>query len=73
LATLEQVPITIEEVTWPRAQAAAHISAVYPLSHADTFAVALARELQAPVLTGDPEYRAVRDLVQVEWLVIPDL
>jgi predicted nucleic acid-binding protein len=39
------------------------------MSYADAFAVALAQELDAPVLTGDPEFRVVERLVQVDWIV----
>lgn len=34
----------------------------------DPIAVALAQELGARVVTGDPEFRTVVDLVSAEWL-----
>ena len=36
--------------------AAAHIKAGHALSYADAFAVAVAQELDAVMLTGDPEF-----------------
>lgn len=47
---------------------AAHIKAHHPISYADAFAVALAVRESAIVLTGDPEFEAVKTLVEVEWL-----
>jgi len=37
--------------------AAAHIKAHHPLSYADAFAVALAQQLDAVIVTGDPEFK----------------
>ncbi len=47
--------ITIVEASWERVKAAAKVKASGGLSYADSFAVALAKELNAPLLTGDPE------------------
>jgi len=49
--------------------AAAHVKAQYALSCADAFAVALAQGMDATLLTGDPEFRQVRHLIAIEWLV----
>jgi ribonuclease VapC len=68
LAELDQAQILIEDATWPRILAAAHVKARFPLSYADAFAVALAQEYGATVATGDPEFKAVERLVSVEWL-----
>ena len=47
---------------------AAHIKAHHPISSTDAFAAALATRESAVVLTGDPEFEAVKDLVEVERL-----
>ena len=47
---------------------AARIKAEYPLSFSDCFAVATARRERAIVFTGDPEFKAVEHLVEIEWL-----
>jgi predicted nucleic acid-binding protein len=70
LQAIEQLPLTILEATRSRVLAAAHLKANYAISYADAFAVAAALELEAQVLTGDPEFRRVEHLVAVEWLSI---
>ena len=71
IVSLDAAPIIIFQATRKRVLAAAHIKARYPLSYADAFAVALAQELQATVVTGDPEFHAVEHLVNVLWLEEP--
>lgn len=70
LARLLQLPFSPRDATWPRILAAAHVKAHYPVSYADAFAVALAQEMDGPVVTGDPEFRRVEDegLISVVWL-----
>ena len=70
-ASLHTSPLTFYSADEKRVLAAAHIKARYPLSYADAFAVALAQELQATVVTGDPEFHAVEHLVNVLWLEEP--
>jgi ribonuclease VapC len=67
-------------LTWPRLNIvdadraftleAARLKAEYPISYADCFAAALARQVDAPVVTGDPEFEQLeRDgIVAIEWL-----
>lgn len=47
---------------------AAKIKARHPLSYADAFAVATALRHDAAIMTGDPEFRSVQDLVSIHWL-----
>jgi predicted nucleic acid-binding protein len=47
---------------------AAEIKARHPISYVDCFAAATAIRFQASILTGDPEFKKLGDLVQVEWL-----
>jgi ribonuclease VapC len=61
-------PVTLEEVTLERVKAAAHVRASHPISYADAFAVALAQELDAAIVTGDPEFRQVESVVRISWL-----
>lgn len=68
LALVDSLPMTIAEVTRERAFEAAHLKATYPLAYADAFAAALALELDAVILTGDPEFRKLGDTVRVQWL-----
>lgn len=68
LATVEQLPIEVLPVTRASVLTAAHIKANYTLSYAGAFVVAAAQELGGTVLTGDPEFRAVAELITVAWL-----
>lgn len=47
---------------------AAELKAGYPMSYADTFALASAIEHSACLVTGDPEFRQVEHLVKIEWV-----
>lgn len=68
LAALQQLPISIVEADLEAVLAAAHIKATYRLAYADAFAVAAAQKFKARILTGDPEFESLAELVQVEWL-----
>lgn len=62
------LPIEIAEVTMERVLSAAHIKGKFRISYADAFAVALAQEMTATVITGDPEFKRVESLVTIMWL-----
>ena len=47
---------------------AARLKAKYALSYADCFSVATALAQGAPLVTGDPEFRKVRDLIELEFI-----
>ena len=47
---------------------AARIKSKYPLSYADCFAVATAYREKAPLITGDPEFKKVLGLIEIDWL-----
>lgn len=68
LNLLEQLPLALIEVTRERVYEAAHLKARYPISYADAFAAALAQELDAAMLTGDPEFRKLDTELRVQWL-----
>ncbi|MDI6711229.1 MAG: type II toxin-antitoxin system VapC family toxin [Bacillota bacterium] len=66
---LETANLELAEADWPRVRAAAEIKADGGLSYADCFALALASEAGAPLLTADPEIvrAAERRGVAVMW------
>ena len=68
LAEFEALPITLFEVDWALARHAAEIKAGHPIAFADCIAAALAIRLDAPLVTGDPEFRRVEHLLEVHWL-----
>ncbi len=47
---------------------AAKIKAQYPISFADCFAVATAMKERATIVTGDPDFKHVEKIINVEWL-----
>lgn len=71
LADLRRLPITFCAVTEERVLAAAHIKAQHRVSYADAFAIALAQELHATIVTGDPEFQSVEKIVDILWLREP--
>ncbi len=68
LAAVEQLPLHLVHATRAVVLAAAHVKARHPVSYADSFAVATAQEHGGVIVTGDPEFKAVEDLVRVDWL-----
>ena len=66
--TIDALPVRVVEAGRELTFAAAHIKATLPMLYADAFAVALAVEKGARVVTGDPEFRKAESLVAVEWI-----
>ncbi len=61
--------IKLEGVSWKRVKDAAKLKAAGGLSYADCFGAALAQELGAILLTGDPEFRKLEARgLKVLWL-----
>ena len=71
LASIRRLPISIIGAEENRVLAAAHIKANYRVSYADAFAIALAQELNATIVTGDPEFRNAERIVDILWLTEP--
>ena len=68
IAAVDQLPIIVIEADRKLTFATAHFKAHHSISYADAFALALAQQQQAILLTGDPEFRQVESFVTVEWL-----
>ncbi len=47
---------------------AAELKADYPISYADCFALACALEQSAILITGDPEFKKVSHLINIQWI-----
>ncbi|BAF58941.1 predicted nucleic acid-binding protein [Pelotomaculum thermopropionicum SI] len=62
--------LILVEATWKKVKDAARIKAKGGLSYADSFVLALGKELNAPVVTGDPEILAsAREIgVEIIWI-----
>lgn len=68
IAAIEQLPVKVVDAGRVKTFAAAHIKANYRVSFADAFAIALAQDLAATIVTGDPEFKEVEKLIQILWL-----
>jgi hypothetical protein len=68
LEDVSALPVQLAEVSMDRVVSAAHIKANFPVSYAGAFTVALAQEMKATVITGDPEFERVESLIEVLWL-----
>jgi predicted nucleic acid-binding protein len=71
LARIEQLPIEVVDVGLELTRDAALLKSARRLGFLDCFAAALAYQRQAAVVTGDPGFAAVEDLVPIEWLPHP--
>jgi predicted nucleic acid-binding protein len=60
---VERVP-----ASWEIILSAAEVKAPHALSYADCFAVATALKYHAVIATGDPEFRKVEHLVEIDWI-----
>jgi len=68
LAIIEQLPIEILSVDRQAVLEAAHVKANYPVAYADAFAITAALANDGVLVTGDPEFEAVKDDIRIEWI-----
>ena len=68
LRHLETLPLEVVSNGYAEVIDAARVKARFPLSYADAFAVATAIRLGACVVTGDREFAAAEDAVDIVWL-----
>ncbi len=68
LAIIEQLPIEILSIDRQVVLEAAHIKANYPVAYADAFAITAAQANDGALVTGNPEFEAVKDFVRIEWI-----
>ena len=68
LETLRSLPVTLCDTSEARILAAADFKAEYPISYADAFAAALAQEMGAILVTGDPEFQRLEPVLTISWL-----
>lgn len=70
LARIDELPIDIVDVRRMLVLAAAHLKAQWPIAYAGCFAAALSYSKNAPLVTGNPEFRKsqVSSTLRLEWL-----
>jgi len=61
-------PLHVVSVNDKRVDEASAIKAKYPVSYADAFCIELAKDMNLPIVTGDPEFASVKDLVKLQPL-----
>lgn len=62
--------LTLVDAPWSKIKKAAQIKSGGGLSYADSFVVALAKEIEAPIVTGDPEIQKVANRLGIDLIWI---
>lgn len=65
---IKELGIEFVDADWKLTQAAAAFKSKHRMSFADCFAAALAKEKKALLVTGDPEFKQVQDVVQIQFV-----
>ena len=65
---MEQLPIKLIEIDRNIAYQAARLKANHSISFGDCFAAVLAMNMDYHLLTGDKEFKKLKDKVKVEWV-----
>jgi len=68
LGEIRSLPMTVLPATWEFVFAAAALKMRYPISYADALAAAAAEELNAVLVTGDPELERLKGRIEIEKL-----
>jgi predicted nucleic acid-binding protein len=68
LEHLHNLPVKLVSASWDIIASASEVKARYALSYADCFAVASALKHAASIVTGDPEFKKVEHMVEVDWI-----
>jgi len=65
---LPSLPVTVLDNSLDDVIQAARLKAIHALSFADCFAAATAIREQAPLVTGDPEFKKLGKAVAIDWI-----
>jgi ribonuclease VapC len=68
---LDKFPIQIVEVDRGLTYEAAKLKGKYKIAYADCFAAALSMKLNATLVTGDPEFKKVKERISFQWINLP--
>jgi predicted nucleic acid-binding protein len=70
LALVDTLPLIVLDADYQLTVSAANIKTRCPISYADCYAAALSFAKNAPLITGDPEFRKIDTdpPLQIEWL-----
>ncbi len=65
---ITQIGIGPIDIDWPMVLQAADFKSRHKISYADAFAAALAKQRDAELVTGDPEFRSLDPEISIHWL-----
>lgn len=68
LNEIRQLSLEFVPTLWSLVQSAAELKAEYAVSYADCFAAATAMDLEAVVMTGDPEFKKLARVIEAIWV-----
>ncbi len=68
---LDRFPIQIVDINKNLAYEAAKLKGKYHIAYADCFAAALSMQLNATLVTGDPEFKKLRERISIQWINLP--
>ena len=68
---LDKFPIQMVEVNKDLAYEAAKLKGKYRIAYADCFAVALTAKLNASLVTGDLEFKKLKERISIHWINLP--
>jgi predicted nucleic acid-binding protein len=68
LQALEELGIERVDADWPLTLQAAHYKSRHKMSYADAFAAALSKSRNAPLVTGDAEFRSLEKEIKIQWV-----
>jgi predicted nucleic acid-binding protein len=65
---LDKFPIQIVDVNKELAYEAAKLKGEFRIAYADCFVVALSVKLGAAIVTGDPDFKKLRERISIQWI-----
>ncbi len=65
---LDKFPVEIVEANRDAAYAAAKLKGKYQIACADCFAFALSVKLDGTLVTGDREFKKVKERISIQWI-----
>ena len=68
VADLTGLGVELVDADWPLTRIAGTFKARRKMSYADCFAAALAKDRKSDLVTGDKEFRQVKEEVSIHWL-----
>ncbi len=65
---LRELRIQFKDIDWDLTQEAAKFKSQHKMSYGDCYAGALAKSMKADLVTGDNEFKAIEDAINILWV-----